>query len=45
MGPTTLDEPKAATSASTFSIVFFIVGILIVTSFALCKYLAGKKRG
>ena len=44
MGPTTLDEPKAAISASTFSIVFFVIGIAVVTAFALTKYSAAKKR-
>lgn len=44
MGPTTLDEPKAAISASTFSIIFFVIGIAVVTVFALTKYSAAKKR-
>ena len=44
MGPTTLDEPKAEISASTFSIVFFVIGIAVVTAFALTKYSAAKKR-
>ena len=44
MGPTTLDVPEPAVSASSFSVIFFIVGAAIVVGFALCKYCAGKKK-
>ena len=30
MGPTTLDIPKAPMSLSTFNIIFFIIGALII---------------
>jgi len=30
MGPTTLDVPKSALSINTFSILFFIIGIIVI---------------
>lgn len=44
MGPTTLDVPEPPVSASSFSIIFFLLGITIVAGFALCKYCALKKK-
>jgi len=43
MGPTTLDNPLAAISFSNFSILFFIIGGLIVGGLQLAKKATEKK--
>ena len=42
-GATTLDEPKEALSLSTFSIVFFIIGGIIIIGLQLLKLVVSKE--
>lgn len=42
-GPTTLSEPQSAMSFSTFNILFFIFGILILVALQALKYFMDKK--
>ena len=42
-GPTTLSEPQAPMSFSTFNILFFIIGILILVLLQVFRYFAEKK--
>lgn len=42
MGPTTLAIPKAALSFSTFSIIFFIIGGLLIIGLQLVKFMMEK---
>ena len=44
-GPTTLSEPQSAMSFSTFNILFFIFGILILVGLQLLKYFMDRKEG
>lgn len=42
-GPTTLSEPQSAMSFSTFNILFFIIGILILVALQVLRYFVDKK--
>ena len=42
-GPTTLSEPKPAMTFSTFNILFFVIGILILVALEAFKYFMDKK--
>lgn len=42
-GPTTLSEPQAPMNFSTFNIVFFVIGILILVALQVLRYFAEKK--
>ena len=44
MGPTTLDVPKEHLSFDTFSILFFIIGILIIVGLEQLKKVLEKKK-
>lgn len=44
MGPTTLDVPKAAMGISTFSIVFFLIGGLLIFGLDRLRFLMEKKK-
>ena len=43
MGPTTLDVPKAAMGISTFSIVFFLIGGLLIFGLDRLRFLMEKR--
>ena len=44
MGPTTLDVPKAAMGISTFSIVFFLIGGLLIFGLDRLRFLMENKK-
>lgn len=44
MGPTTLDEPQAPMTVSTFSILFFIIGGAVIVGLQLLKGAMEKKQ-
>ncbi len=44
MGPTTLSEPQAAISFSTFSIIFFILGGLLILGLEFIKHKIAKNK-
>lgn len=44
MGPTTLDEPQAPMTVSTFSIMFFIIGGAVIVGLQLLKGAMEKKQ-
>ena len=44
VGPETLKDPQPALSLSNFSVLFFIVGVLIIAAFALLKDVVRRKK-
>ena len=42
-GPTTLETPQAAMNFGTFSILFFVIGALVVAGLQALKYFMDKK--
>lgn len=44
-GPTTLSEPQSAMSFSTFNILFFIIGVIILVALQVLRYFVDKKEG
>ena len=43
MGPTSLEKPKAALNMDTFSVVFFIIGGVVIFSLQVLKHVLAKK--